>query len=372
MKRCTTCILTERAVPIGSDGVCHMCRLDDGELRYRGEEPLLELLDRHRRTARERGSAYDCMVTVSGGRDSMYALYALVTKYGMKPLAFNYSQGFVEPQAAQNLETGVRMLGVDLIRNTNNGPQHRYLRHNAMALSKAHPRQRRLVELLCTGCDVGYVDSAIDTAKEHKIGLIVQGGCPVEPFLRGYLTDDVRVIHGSPTLSLVAEELRELVGNLDLFLDPRYPLNRRHMCNVSAFAGRYLPRRSAPHAIERIHYFDYMPWRYREDVAELERAIGWRRPPGRSTTMRFDCRLHVLVDRFRVLYQGFSEKEAIFSSMVRKKIMTREEALAAAQAEIVEEEALVDTVVEEVARTIGLERRLPELKRLWRSAKEMP
>lgn len=369
MKRCTRCILTERAVPIGSDGVCQLCRLDDGEIRYKGEKPLLELLERHRQAARGRGSAYDCMVTVSGGRDSMYALYALVRKYGMKPLAFNYSQGFVEPQAAQNLETGVRTLGVDLIRNTNNAPQHRYLRHNAMALAKASPRQRRLVELLCTGCDVGYVDSALEAAKEHKIGLIVQGGCPVEPFLRGYMTDDVRPVGGSPTLSLVAEEIKELLGNLDLFLDPRYPLNRRHMCNVSAFAGRYLPRRRAPQELERIHYFDYMPWNYREDVAELERAIGWRRPPGRSTTMRFDCRLHVLVDRFRVLYQGFSEKEAIFSSMVRKKIMTREEALAAAQAEIVEEEELVDTVVEEVARTIGLERRLPELKRLWRSAK---
>lgn len=368
MKRCSKCILTERAVPIGSDGVCQLCRLDDGVVRYKGEQPLVELLERHRRRARSRGSDYDCMVTVSGGRDSMYALYALVTRYKMKPLAFNYSQGFVEPQAAQNLDAGVRMLGVDLVRNTDNAPQHRYLRHNMMALCKARPRQRRLVELLCTGCDVGYVDSAVKAAQDHKISLIVQGGCPVEPFLRGYLTSDVRFIAQSSTASLVAEEMKELLGNLGLFVDPRYPLNRRHFCNIGGAASRFLPRRKASDTLERVHYFDYMPWDYRADVAELERAIAWRRPPGRSTTMRFDCRLHALVDRFRVLYQGFSEKEAIFSSMVRKKMLTREEALVLAEKEIAEEDVLVDAVIEEVARTAGLEHRLPEIRKLWHPA----
>lgn len=369
MKRCSKCLLTERAVPIGSDGVCRLCRLDDGVVRYKGEKPLVELLERHRRLARDRGSDYDCMVTVSGGRDSMYALYALVSRYNMKPLAFNYSQGFVEPQAARNLETGVKMLGVDLVRNTDNARQHRYVRHNVEALCKARPQQRRLVELLCSGCDVGYVDAAVKAAEERKIGLIVQGGCPVEPFLRGYLTSDVRFIARSSTASLVAEELKEILGNPGLFLDPRYPLNRRHVFYMRGVMNRFLPRRKVPNALERVHYFDYMPWDYRADVAELERAIAWKRPPGRSTTMRFDCRLHALVDRFRVLYQGFSEKEAIFSSMVRKKMLTREEALVLAEKEIVEEDELVDAVIEEVARTVGLEHRLPEMRRLWHPAK---
>jgi glucosamine--fructose-6-phosphate aminotransferase (isomerizing) len=372
MKRCSKCILTERAVPIGSDGVCLFCRTDDGVIRYRGEQPLIELLERHRRLARERGADYDCMVTVSGGKDSMYALYALVTRYRLKPLAFNYSQGFVEPQATENLETGVRTLGVDLIRNTSNERQHRYLRHNLMALRNARPRQRRLVELLCTGCDTGYVDAAVEAARKHKIGLIVQGGCPVEPFLRGYLTSDVRIIAGSPRLSLLAEEVREYLGNLDLFVDPRYSLNLRHFCNIKGFVNRILPSPGRADDIERIHYFDYMPWNDSTDAAELERVLTWRRPPGRSTTMRFDCRLHILVDRFRILYQGFSEKEAIFSSMVRKKMITREEALERTEREIVEDERLVDQVIEEVVRTVGLEHRIAEIRRLWHPSGTAP
>jgi hypothetical protein len=365
MKRCSKCILTERAVPIGSDGVCLLCRTDEGPVRYRGEKPLLELFERHRKRARDGGSDYDCMVTVSGGKDSMYALYVLVTRYKLKPLAFNYSQGLVDPQATENLEAGIRKLGVDLIRNANNANQHRYLRHNLLRLAKAHSRQRRLVELLCTGCDAGYVDAAIETAREHRIGLIVQGGCPVEPHLRGYLTDDVRLIANKPKLSLLMEEMKEFFGNLELFIDPRYPLNRRHFFYVNELVNRYAPRRRRAEEIERIHYFNYMPWDDSANAAELERELGWRRPPGRSCTMRFDCRLHILVDRYRILYQGFSEKEAIFSSMVRKKMITREEAFSRFETEVAEEERLVDSVIEQVVRTAGLEPRLAEMRRLW-------
>jgi len=367
-KRCSKCILTEQAVPIGSDGVCLLCRSDDGVIHQPGEKPLIEILERHRRRARDRGAEYDCMVPVSGGKDSMYALYALVTRYKMKPLAFNYSQGFVEPQAAENLEAGVRMLGVDLIRNTDNKNQHRYLRHNLKALLKARHRQGRLADLLCTGCAAGYVEAADKAAKEHKISLIVQGGSPVEPFLNAYMTSDVRSIANSCTLSLVGQDMREFFGNLGLFVDPRYPMNLKHMGNIRNFVRRILPRTQRSSELERIHYFSYMPWDDRANTAELERMLSWRRPPGRSTTMRFDCRLHVLVDRFRILYQGFSEKEAIFSCMVRKKMLTREEALARARRETAEDEQLVDRVIEEVVQVVGLEQRLPEIRRFWHAA----
>jgi hypothetical protein len=151
-------------------------------------------------------------------------------------------------------------------------------------------------------------------------------------------------------------------------MDPRYPLNRRHFCYLPAFASRYLPKRRTGD-VERIHFFKFIPWNYREDVAELEREIGWRRPAGRSATMRFDCRLHVLVDRFRILYQGFSEKEAVFSALVRAGAITRDEALREAQQEIAEDEQIVDRVIEEVARTIGAEDRLPDIRRLFHPEK---
>jgi len=159
MKQCTKCILTERAIPIGDDGVCLLCRAKTDETLALGESALVEILNRHRDAARRRGASHDCIVPVSGGRDSTYALYALVRRYGMRPLAFNYSQGFVEPQATANLDAAVRILGVDLVRNSSNKAQHRYTRHNLTALLKARPRQRRLVELLCAGCDAGYVDA---------------------------------------------------------------------------------------------------------------------------------------------------------------------------------------------------------------------
>jgi hypothetical protein len=345
--------------------MCFMCNSDRGPVRYKGEDALVEVLEKHKRLARSRGAAYDCMVPVSGGKDSMYALYSLVTRYNVKPLAFNYSQGFVDPQAAENLENGVRILKVDLIRNLDNKAQHRYLRHNLMELSKGKRSQRRLASLLCTGCAGGYVNAAERVARDHRLTLIIQGGCPVETHIDSYLTDDVRRSWRRPSIGLAWKELREFVGNPELFMDVRYPRNIDRMSTIRGLLRRFSPQRKPKDSLTRIHYFDYMPWDDRSIVAELERDIAWHRPPGRHTTMRFDCRLHILVDRFRILYQGFSEKEAIFSAMVRKDMLTREEALAKAEQEIAEDEMLVDTVIEDVVRTVGLEHRLDEVRRLW-------
>lgn len=40
---------------------------------------------------------YDCMVPVSGGKDSAYALYICTHKYKLKTLAVNFNNGFTSP-----------------------------------------------------------------------------------------------------------------------------------------------------------------------------------------------------------------------------------------------------------------------------------
>ena len=84
MKRCSKCVLPETTPNISFDkeDICNYCHSYE-KFRYEGETKLLELLNSQKRA----GSKYDCILGISGGRDSSYALLKLVRDYRMKVLA---------------------------------------------------------------------------------------------------------------------------------------------------------------------------------------------------------------------------------------------------------------------------------------------
>jgi N-acetyl sugar amidotransferase len=60
-----------------------------------------------------KGKEYDCIVGVSGGVDSSYALY-LAVKSGLRPLAVHLDNGWNSELASHNIASMVSNLGVDL------------------------------------------------------------------------------------------------------------------------------------------------------------------------------------------------------------------------------------------------------------------
>lgn len=117
VKRCTRCILPENYPNIDFDekGVCRVCREFDAkysDIDWKAREKALErILDRYR--GRGRGK-YDCMVPFSGGKDSTYTLWLMKNRYGMKPFAFNFDNGFGHPDAQMFVRRSADRLGVDL------------------------------------------------------------------------------------------------------------------------------------------------------------------------------------------------------------------------------------------------------------------
>ena len=83
MKRCTKCILpsTYPFIKFDENGV------SDYYKRYKkqellGDDKLFEILDKYR----SKDGSPDCVVGLSGGRDSSYGLHLLKTKFRMNQL----------------------------------------------------------------------------------------------------------------------------------------------------------------------------------------------------------------------------------------------------------------------------------------------
>lgn len=116
---CTRCIMDTSAREINFDNQGHcnycnefLCAENSGgiskEKRALATEQLVDAV-----RADGRGKDYDCIVGLSGGADSAYALYQ-AKKLGLRPLAIHLDNGWNSELAVNNIENLVRKLNVDL------------------------------------------------------------------------------------------------------------------------------------------------------------------------------------------------------------------------------------------------------------------
>ena len=116
---CTRCVMDTTACDIVFDkeGVCNYCTEFLEKLKIAHAKVVDHQAHRDKFIAKvkdnSKGKEYDCIVGVSGGVDSSYALY-LAVKSGLRPLAVHLDNGWNSELASHNIASMVSNLGVDL------------------------------------------------------------------------------------------------------------------------------------------------------------------------------------------------------------------------------------------------------------------
>ncbi len=118
---CTKCVYPSiAAAPMEFDenGVCMGCRMSEvkddigtGEWRRR-KELLRDILEQYR--SRD-GSTYDCVIPVSGGKDSYFQTHVITKEFGLKPLLVTYNGNNYTPTGWHNVHRMKKVFGVDHI-----------------------------------------------------------------------------------------------------------------------------------------------------------------------------------------------------------------------------------------------------------------
>jgi hypothetical protein len=144
--------------------VCNFCRAYD-DYKDRAKQYFKTMDELHvvvEKIKAARTGDYDCVVLLSGGKDSTYMLYQLV-EMGLKPLAFTLDNGFISEQAKANIRRVVNALGVE----------HVFGKTPAMnAIFVDSLRQHANV---CNGCFKTIYTLATNLAREKGIRTIVTG-----------------------------------------------------------------------------------------------------------------------------------------------------------------------------------------------------
>lgn len=118
-QQCTRCIMDTHApnIVFDKEGICNFCTKFAEKLatqkKSATDKASLKEQFLAQVKAQGRGKDYDCIVGVSGGVDSSYALY-LAVKEGLRPLAVHLDNGWNSELASHNIANLISSLQVDL------------------------------------------------------------------------------------------------------------------------------------------------------------------------------------------------------------------------------------------------------------------
>lgn len=318
--RCSKCVLPDSTPGISFDkqGVCNFCQ-SASPVEYHGEQILRTLLGMTRGEGK-----YDCIVNISGGRDSSLTILKAVKDYNLRVLALNYRNPLTHPVAQENIRKIQKKLKVDLVQFDLPGGMHlRGLRNNLSAwIRKPSPA---MVPMMCVACKTIW-SRILNIARCNRVKLILSGGNLLEQsgFKRELLGVNAHASVKAYYTNYIFGILKELTRN------PAYlaPVSALPALVGYFYANAYAPMvRITGAGLSKLDLFHYIPWEEDVVLGRIQDELDWRSPPDDPSTWRFDCRIGHLKDYLYYHTLGLTEKDDFYSHMIREKLISRNQAL---------------------------------------------
>lgn len=126
LQYCSKCLFPETKPDLTFDenGVCSACQSaelkDDGINWNQRKEEFEKIIENYRKD----GLGYDCLIPVSGGKDSTYQAYYMKEVCGMNPLCVCFETTYATDLGNQNLDNLSRM-GIDVVHFKKNHPAYK-------------------------------------------------------------------------------------------------------------------------------------------------------------------------------------------------------------------------------------------------------
>ena len=321
LTKCTKCILpsTYPFIKFDENGVSNYFKKYKKQ-QYLGEDKLFEVLEKYR----SKNGEPDCVVGLSGGRDSSYGLHLLKTKFKMNPIAFTYDWGLTTDVSRVNQSKICGKLGIEhIIRSANITKKRDYVRNNIMSwLKKPHLGMLPVVQ----AGDKPFMDYGDIIAKKHNIKLVVQfTGYQLEQreFFLGFagINQSLQNNQRMSSYSMLNKLKMFYFYSTQSLINPSY-LNSALLDNFKGFVSSFLRKEDS------LHFFNYIKWEEQEMIDTLlkeynwmsDSAYGknqWRMGDGQTTFNNF----------IYYTLAGFSEFDNFRSNQICEELIDRETGL---------------------------------------------
>ena len=292
IQRCVRCTLpiTWETIYFDDSGVCNICKNWDAKQNdidwKKREEALVDQFNK----VKTLGRAYDCIVPFSGGKDTTFTLWAIVRKYGLKPLVVSFDHGFYRPRMIENRTRVFRELGVDVITFSPNWPIVKRLMLEAL-IRKGD---------FCWHCHAGIFSYPMKMAVKLSIPLVIwgEGGGEYEAYFKYEELEEAdewkfnrRII-----LGMRAEDMAGFIGCQVRDLEPYIYPSREELEQAG---------------VRSIPLGNFVQWDVQTQVSLIKRELQWQEDeiesgyPG-PTYEKIECMFTGMRDYIKYLKRGFS------------------------------------------------------------------
>ena len=319
LRRCTRCVLPETFPGIEFDegGVCNFCRNYE-KIKVKGEDALKKIIAPYR----SKNGKPDCIVGLSGGRDSSYALHYTKTVLKMNPIAYTYDWGMVTDLARRNQARLCGKLGVEhILVSADITWKRKNIRKNVEAWLKKP--DLGTVPLFMAG-DKQYFYYMNKIAKQTGIKLIIFGENFLEKtdFKSGFC-GITKPRYGNKSyykLSLLNQlKLASYYGK-EFLLNPSY-LNSSIFDTIFAFFSYYLMPR------QYLNLYGFIKWNEKRIISSLIEEYNWEIAEDTKSTWRIGDGTAPFYNYIYNMVAGFTENDTFHSNQIREGALTRKEAL---------------------------------------------
>lgn len=310
IKYCIRCCMpeTQEGQTLDEFGYCNVCVSSEDKMHIdwsARKDQLALILEKAK--SENVDKQYDCIIPISGGKDSVYQLHVLVKEFGMRPLAVTFSHNWYSSVGMYNLFNCLEVFNVDHIMFT---PR----RNLVNALAKKSLGQ---IGDACWHCHAGIGAFPLKMAKDYGIKLLIWGESIAESSSRGtyakpLLTFDqdyfLKVSAKVSPEKMTSDEIKD--RDLNTFRTPE--------------AKEY-----ADSGIQGIHLGDYIYWDDERQTEFIKREYGWKDTEIEGTYKRYksaECIMPGVHDFANYLKRGYGRASFHASADVRAGIVNRDEA----------------------------------------------
>lgn len=306
---------TYPGIDFNDEGICNFCASHKPH-QYLGENKLIDLVNSTKKI-----SKFDCLIPLSGGKDSIFILYYAVKRLNLKAVAVNYDSGMQSEMALNNIKNATSILGVPLVIKSANK---KLQRKRLTALINLQNRTGRFI-YGCGDCVPILQAITIKYANDNDIPILFDGGSILE--------HPPKSTKKSKIPSKIESLLKYKFFNLDIikyyyFIKYNFYnslLNKEMgVGSVSTPPSGYKKYFTCG-ATKVIRFSDYICLSDQDKVKIISKELNWEQPQKKDK--RFDCLLHCLSDLDSLKRCGITSNGIVYSNMIREGLMAREEAL---------------------------------------------
>lgn len=325
-KTCKRCILNNNYPNISFDqqGICNYCNHFDKYKEDIENKKYLKKIFKERLKTQKGKYDYDCLVGISGGKDSSYILYMLKEKYNLKILSYTYDNGFLSDYAKKNIKNLIEKTDVD----------HFFYKIDWKLQKKLYKKMMDKFGIPCKACSLATYGTSFKFAFEKKIPFVIHGRTPSQifrefipeskdptiPFIKNNMKPYNKELQRK-TIIQVAEKISTLLSdhqNKDKKLSQKV---------LKLFFPDIKDILKSDLIPEFLGFFMYHDYDEKQIKDTLEKKLNWKRPQNDNTFTHRDCLIHDAVEYLRIKKHGYTLLEPEISVQIRQNKIPRKQAI---------------------------------------------